>query len=231
MRRVYAPPSGGRGESDSFESAVRFRLLAWSPVGAVLGLLFGALLRARTGAGLWVVIVAIFLGWLSAYLVPLLLLRGVGSAGSTLYAPSGRSTPRKREFSLAESYAVRGEYELAAGAYQVAIAEQPSDPEPYLRLARMYRDRVKEPGKSAAWFKRALSDATMSPGIRVRSQRELVELYVGRMGQPARAMPLLARIADEGPETSDGVWAAAELARIRKSVHAPDSPGPDADRS
>lgn len=221
VRRVYSGAGEERKDLDSFESVVRFRVFAWSLVGAFLGFLLGVFLRVQNGGGGWVIVATTAVGWAGSFVLPFLLLRGAGSAGSTLYAPSGRSTPRKREFSLAESYSARGEYDTAVSTFEAAISEDPTDPEPYLRVARLYRDRVKDPAASASWFKRALSEPTMSAGVRSRTRRELVEVYISRLGEPARAMPLLARIADESPDSPDGIWAAAELARIRSRVHGP----------
>lgn len=226
MRRTYESTGSAGRDRDSFEAVVRFRIFGWSLVGAFLGFLLGVFLGVQGVGGGWVIVVTTLVGWAGSFFLPFLLLRGAGSAGSTLYAPSGRSTPRKREFSLAESYAVRGEYDRAVAAFEDAIGEAPSDPEPYLRVARLQRDRVKDPAAAATWFKRALAEAVMSPGVRLRTRRELVELYVNRMGEPARAMPLLARIAAETPDSPDGVWAAAELKRIRDAVHGSDGSAP-----
>jgi tetratricopeptide (TPR) repeat protein len=196
----------------------RFRLLAWSLVGAFLGLLLGTFVSANGQGGPGVIAACIAGGWAATYFGPLWIMSLAGRAGSGLYAPSGSTTPRKREYSLAESYAARGDYERAVTAFEEAIAEDPTDPQPYVRVARLQRDRMNEPEAAASWFRRALRDAALSPSLHLLTLRELVELYDGRLGQPERAAPLLARLADEQAGTPDGAWAVEELARIKRRM-------------
>ena len=46
--------------------------------------------------------------------------------------------------------------------------------------------------------------------------RELTELYRHRIGAPARAAPLLARIAERHEGSPDGEWAREELAEVKR---------------
>jgi hypothetical protein len=101
-------------------------------------------------------------------------------------------------------------------AFEQAIGEDPTDGQPYLRIARLKRDKMKDAEEAAVWFKRALSEATLSSGAHRLTLRELVELYEHRLGTPAKATPLLARMADAHAGTQDGEWAADELARIKR---------------
>lgn len=209
---------------DAFERVARFRVLSWSLVGAFLGLLLGVLLWAQ-GRPVWIIAVTVPVGWAITFFGPLLILRGAGRAGSVLYTPSGRTTPRKREYSLAESYVARGEHQAAVDAFEEAVLEDPTDPRPYLRIARIHRDELADPEAAARWFKRALAEADTPAGVALLARKELVELYRVRMGEPRRAAPILARIAEEAADTPDGAWAAAELARIKTEMAGgPDTP-------
>lgn len=202
---------------DSIDRVARFRIFGWSLVGAFLGFMLGYFFRAQ-GMGAWIVPVVMLIGWAAVFFGALFLVEGAGRVGSTLYAPSGRSTPRTREHSLAESYVARADYERAVAAFEDAIAEGPDDPVPYLRIARLRRDRLADPEGAARWFKRALHESRMSPGMKLLARKELIELYEVRMGAPRRAAPLLARIAEEAAGTPQGEWAAAELARIKAEM-------------
>lgn len=202
---------------DAFERALRFRTLSWSLVGAFLGLLLGVFLVA-TGSAPWIIAVTTVLGWTVSFFGPLALLKGAGRAGSTLYAPSGRSTPHKREYSLAESLVVRGDALGGVAAFEDAIEQDPSDPLPYLRIARLHRDQLDDPEASIRWFKRALSESDAPPGIALLARKEMVELFVGRLNQPRRAAPILARIAEESTGSPEAAWASAELARIKEAM-------------
>ncbi len=162
------------------------------------------------------VITATF-GWAIAFTVPHLITTLSGRAARTLYSPSGRSTPPKRGYSMAESLVMRGLYDDGIAAYRTAIAEDPTDSTPYIRIARIYRDRMSDPEQAAAWFSRALREPEIGRGTATLVRRELVELYE-KMGRPERAAPLLARTAEELAGEPEGDWAAEALARIKKSM-------------
>jgi tetratricopeptide (TPR) repeat protein len=218
IRRAYTPISRKVvRDVDSFGRVTRVRIFLWSLVGAFMGFLLGFFLTTQ-GMGGWIVPVAMLIGWAVVFICALFVVEGAGRAGSTLYAPSGRSTPRKREYSLAESYVARADYERAVAAFEEAIAEQPDDPLPYLRIARLRRDRLDDPEGAARCFKRALEESRMPPGMQLLARKELIELYEVRMGAPRRAAPWLARIAEESAGTPEGAWAAAELARIKAEM-------------
>ena len=135
-----------------------------------------------------------------------------------MYAPSGATTPRKAEYSYAESLAVRGDYEDAVTAFELCVAENPADPDPYVRIARIYRDELKDYSSSERWFKRMRAEAKVEQGMDVLARRELIELYRGKMDAPTRAAPVLARMAEEYDGTPEGAWAAAELAEVKALI-------------
>lgn len=187
-------------------------------LGAFMGVWLGMFLGARYQSGLGIMLLCTAVGAAMGCLIPLALVRGAGRAGSVLYAPSGRSTPRRREYSLADSYAARGLYLEAIAEFEKAIAEDPADSVPYLRVARLRRDRMGDDEGAAQWMKRALADPTMPSGQRLLVLRELVELYQVRMKQPEKATPLLARIAEEAAGTQEGDWARATLVQIKTQM-------------
>ncbi len=209
VRRHYTAPTGGRTR-DAFEQAQNLKIALWSLVGVALGGL-GGFVGGHPFVGALV-------GGVAMYMMVQGLVGASGAAGSRIHAPSGASTPHAREHSRAESLVVRGHYREAVEVFEAAIAEDPGDPTPYLRIARVHRDHLDELEAAAGWFRRALRDADLTPGRAAVARRELVELYVHRMGEEARAAPELARMAEELAGTEDGEWAARELARIKESM-------------
>jgi tetratricopeptide (TPR) repeat protein len=194
------------------------RAFTWSLPGAGLGLLatFGAVQLKGWGVG-----AALLVGlaiWAGTFAAPLIISSLSGRAAGTLYNPSGASTPRRREYSHAESLVARGLYDQAIAAFEVAVAEDPTDATPYLRIARVLRDHLGAYEDAAGWFKRALAQPTMLGGLRAATSRELIELYANRLGSPGRAAPLLARLAEERAGTPEGEWAAAELTRVKTKL-------------
>jgi hypothetical protein len=88
-------------------------------------------------------------------------------------------------------------YQEAIDAFEMAVLDDPSDPTPYIRIARINRDQTGSFEDAARWFKRSLNDATLPSGLSYLIIRELVELYVTKLEAPNRAAPHLARVAEE----------------------------------
>lgn len=158
------------------------------------------------------------LGTVIIYRFTWLIVNGSGVVVSQLHNPSGASTPAKRDYSLHKSLAVRGRYEEAAVAYEAEAAEHPEDPEPYLQLARLYRDRLIDFEEAAVWFKRARQAEEMDRGRDLVVTQELIELYTRKLLNPRRAMPELARLIDRHPRSPPAAAARLELAALRDKI-------------
>lgn len=206
------PRPGGLRDVDPADQA----MLVWSFIAGALGLIMGGLLGflvADKGWPTWIALLCPFAGAAGVVgLVRLVVGSGTTAAG-TVYNPSGRTTPRRTEHSRAESLAARGQYEEAVAAFEVAVAEDPTDPRPYLRVARIYRDHLGRPEDAARWFRRASREAK-TPSVIAR--KELVELYMHRMNAPEKAVPELARMAEELAGTPEGEWAATKLRHVKE---------------
>jgi tetratricopeptide (TPR) repeat protein len=192
------------------------RALSWSLAGAVGGGVVGyaGLLYGLWGRGMVVGLAAA--GLAVTFLVPLLIAALGGGAAGALYNPSGAGTPRKPGYSQAESLAARGLYDQAVTAFEAAIAASPDDPDGYLMVARLHRDRSRRPEESATWFKKALARTQPGSGTALLVARELAELYAVKLNAGKRAAPVLARLAEERPDTPEGRWAAEELRRLKE---------------
>ena len=224
IRRTYnTEPRLGIRDVDSFERAVRIRVFLWSFIGALLGLLLGLFAMAG-GRGPWVLPVCVLAGWFAGWFGPLFIVHVAGRAAGVLYAPSGKSTPRKKGHSLAESFVVRGMYEEAFAAFEDAINDDPTDWQPYVRVARVKRDQTSDAEGAAVWFKRAISEAGVPSGPRLLILKEYLELCSGRLKTPRKAAPLLARIAEMESDTPEGAWAAKALAEIKCTMSSSDTP-------
>lgn len=218
-RRRFTEPPAPRGARnvDTMERGVLTIALLGAIPGFAIGAMLGYFLRAN-GHPLWL---AVLSALACAAFVPAVALYVTGRAGalaSRLHAPPGRSTPPRREYSYAESLVARGAYEEGVTAYELAVAEDPGDPTPYLCIARAYRDHLERPEDAARWFRRALAESEASGGVAALARRELVELYMGRLEQPARAAPLIARMVEETSGTEEAAWAVRALARVRAEL-------------
>jgi len=205
-------------ETDTGEQAQRLLTLTWSGVAGVIGGLAGLLTASRNG---WSMLPAILAGFIAGaavvYVGVTVFTNALGGAAATLYAPAAPRTPARREYSRAESLVARARYDEASAAYRRHAEEHPEDPEPVLRLARLYRDRLHRYEDAAAHFSRA-RDIASEPGIRQLAARELIEVLARRTDKPARAIPELARLAEEQSGTPVGEWARVELARLKAEL-------------
>lgn len=229
-RRTFSEPPKRRAlrDMDASERAIVMRAVTSGMYGGVLGGLLGFSLVAG-GRPFWVLLLCVAAGWLAVSAATLVLVHAVGGAASTLYAPDGRSTPKKKEYSQAESLVARGLYQEAVTAFELAVLEDPTEPTPYLRVARIKRDHLAELEDAARWFRRALRESQAPPGVALLARKELVELYTHRMGAPERALPELARMAEELAGSAEGAWAAAEYAAIKaRLAEDPGSTAPEA---
>jgi tetratricopeptide (TPR) repeat protein len=213
-RRTFKdpPPKKGRlRDVDSTEQAENLRILVWAlyagvPMGGMAGFALG---HPFLGAVLGPLVI-----WGGARLVLHVMARG----GSLIYMPSGSSTPRDREYSRAEALRVRGDYEGAIRAYEEALEDPRENGEAFLRIARIHRDHLDSPEEALLWFRRATEEAQLPRGKEILARKEMAELLIHRLGQPRRAAPELARLAETRKGTPEGEWAREELARIKEEM-------------
>ena len=220
-RRTFSELEPGRRklrDTDPGARSVRAFALVGAVAGLVLGGALGFFLTAKDMAPTWVVVLCPLVGAVSLASMTLWIANSAGAAASTLYAPSGKSTARNKEYSQAEAMVAQGRYEDGITAFELAVSEDATDPTPYLRIARVYRDQLSRHDDAARWFRRALRESAIPPGVAFLARKELVEVYSHRLGQPERALPELARMAEELEGTEEGAWAARQLAEIKAGM-------------
>ena len=166
---------------DAAERLYRGRILLYAlPAGSVFGGVAGYVVAGPVGA-----IIGIPLGVAGVYYVALTVVHGAAKSMEQIHNPSGATTPPKREYSYAQSLVMRARYPEAIEAYEMAIMEDARDPTPYFEIARLYRDKLRQPEEAITWFRRGRADAE------------------------------LARLVDRFPETPAAAAARTELAAMR----------------
>ena len=216
-RRTFSelPARRGLRDKDAGERGILLHAAVAGIAGAVVGTALGFFLLLERGAPGWLVPVCALLGAAFVAGSVLLLTNAAGSAASVLHAPSSGAPPRKSEHSRAEAMAAAGRYEEAITEFELAVAEDPSDPTPYLRIARIHRDHLGRLEDAVRWFRRALRESQAPRGTAILARKELIELFTHRMGAPERALPELARMAAELAGSPEAEWAASELREIK----------------
>lgn len=214
---------------DAAQRALVFQAVGWGGIpGAVMGAFVGWYLTLgqrppspAAGILLGAVLVATV-----ATVIPLLLAGSAGRGVLLALGSSGHASPRRREYSFAQSLVARGLFEKAIAAYEEEVARDPRDPEPYLRIARILKDELVRPEEAGTCLRRARREAEMSPGQELLVSRELVELYRNELARPEKALPELARTAERFGGTPDGEWAARELAELKQELARPEGSRP-----
>jgi tetratricopeptide (TPR) repeat protein len=207
---------------DSVGRLQNLQAALWSLVGGVLGGAFGA-----WQFGLLGFIIGAIAGTLIIYFAAVGLADKAGSAAASIYMTSGSSTPGPQQYSQGDALVEQGKLQAAIREYEQNIAQFHKDPEPRIRLARLYRDRLQQYEEAAQYFKQVVDMPELPAATRGAIARELVELFTGRMKAPTRALSILARLAEQQPNTTAGQWARAELAslkRMQSDIHDPGSP-------
>jgi tetratricopeptide (TPR) repeat protein len=177
-------------DRDLHSTSVKMSAVVAGMLGALMGVALGFLMMDQYGFGLWAI--PMCMAGMGLLLSSSLLLL-IGSATSTakgLYNPSGSATPHKKEYSFPESLAMRGLYDDAISAFELVIVEEKStDPTPFLRIARIYRDDIQRYEDAARWFNRALRESDMHTALQSLVRKELVELYRVRLDMPQEGRP------------------------------------------
>ncbi len=206
-------------DRDTADDVQRLRTLVWSGVGLIFGIPLGAMLHNKFGWPLLPAIVgsgAVLSGVI--YAVARLTTLGAGRAASTVYNPSGSSTPYQHDYSLAEAMVAQGDYRNAAVLYRDYIDADPTNGEACLRLARLLRDHLHQYDEAARRFRAARQRGKQSSRGELLITRELIEMALAQQHDPPRAAPELARLAERFPGTPEARWAREELAEIRKRI-------------
>lgn len=141
-----------------------------------------------------------------------------GRIARHVFDPTGRRVPSRPAYSGPESLAVRGRFEDAINAYEVAAREEPRDPEPWLRIARIERGDLKRPQRAIEALRAARGRVDPGSPTALLIAREIADVYLSDLREPTRAMPELARLAASHSDTPQGQWAARELAELKKHI-------------
>ena len=182
----------------------------------VFALVLSTLLLVSHRLSLGGVIVAAIAGVIP-YGTSMMLAEGAGGAWHRLMA-SGASTPYEEQFSYQDSLVIRGQVDDALASYEAIIAERPNMIPARLRAAALYASRGGNPQRAAE----LLREARLVPGISARDDiaaaNRLIDLLMGPLGEPGRAMVELRRLMDRHPGTDAAVRAKRTLAELKEQI-------------
>lgn len=198
-------------DSDSARRARWIQAFGWAAFpGLFIGVAAAVPLSARIGGVAFVLMPLLFTAVVGGFALAL----GEGMGGVVAAVAHPRGAPVARDYSHVDAMLLRGEAEKAADLLLAEADRAPGDPEPRLRLARLYRDEVGRVDEAVVWFRAARDMPGLAPARSAIVSRELAELLRAE-GDVAGALTELARLAELHPDTPAGRWAEAERGHLK----------------
>ncbi len=148
---------------------MRLKAAVWSLAAGIIGLVVGYLVGGVLGALLGLVVAPLTTFVLTTGMIAL-----AARTARTWLMPSGSSTPYEAAFSQADALIMRTRFDEAIALLENAVMEDPRNPEPYLRLARLYRDQLKDRKRAREWLDHAAATGN-APAAVLRMERERLD--------------------------------------------------------
>lgn len=207
---------------DAADRAVRLQAAAWSGAGGIMGGAAGGFAAFQSGAGGAVIVVATVggavAGTCAVYFGATRIAFAASNIVGNIYHPDGTSTPPVREYSRARALTKHGDYERAAAAWELNVAEYPDDTVPYMELGRLHRNQFNDYEQSVAWYRKAIVQSNISGGHLVLVTQEIVEIYRHKLNQPQKAIPYLADFVRKFPDDPHAEGAKKQLEELRAEL-------------
>jgi hypothetical protein len=186
-------------------------------VTAGAGLIFTALLQGKgyIPANPLVTILGVFFFFHLGAFIARSVGKMAGGAASSLYTPSGDSTAYTPTFSHIDTLIIRGDFDGAATAWEVAILDNPTNAGVLVKAADFHlRDR-KDPTTALSLYLRARQLNAGGVDLRRYVQQKIVDIYLGPLNDEGRAMAELRRLIDAFPQSREAEAAREALATIK----------------
>jgi tetratricopeptide (TPR) repeat protein len=173
----------------------------------VFGLVFG-IATAATKQLSWIIF---FAAIICGMVVTWFALGISGAVGWTWkrFMMDGASTPYIEQYSYQQALVMQGKLDEALQSFEAVIAEKPGEVDPRMRAAELYDRDKKNHVRAAELFREVQRVEGCPAGTFIYATNRLVDLYMGPLNQPGKALGELRKLIDRYPGT-----AAAEHARI-----------------
>jgi hypothetical protein len=211
-----------RGDRLGPDAALIYRAVPYMIVVFMcVALLFGILQRRFEYGSVWIIPLA--LATTAAITWAGMRLAGVAGHGFARFVlPTGESTPYEHQFSREESLVARGDIVGAIEAYEAAIAEHPittpAGVSVRIRAAELYMAGGANPKRAAELFREIQRIPDVAPTQDIYVSNRLIDLLLGPLKQPSRALVELRRIIERYPTSSAATHARAALTTVRRQI-------------
>jgi hypothetical protein len=191
--------------------------LTAAPLGAMLAALVGGKYHLVTGplSLIGLLIAGALGGWYFAFKFSMAIAAAPAHALTSTLMPSGSSTAYAHDFSLEDSLVIRGDIAAALELYERGIRERPADVEVRIRAADLCQGKGAKPQRAADLWRDVQRHPAVLPERMLYATHRLVDLYIGPLKEPGRALVELRRIIDTFPNSTSARHARDALARLK----------------
>ena len=149
------------------------------------------------------------------------LLGYLASRGASTIVFGGSTTPYVAQHSYQDALIQQGKLAEALESFEALIAEQPAAADVRIRAAELYAKDESSVKRAAELFREVQRIPGVSIGNDVYATNRLVDLLIGPLDNPSRALVELRRLIDRYPRSSAAVRARETLAVLKARYLAP----------
>jgi hypothetical protein len=145
---------------------------------------------------------------------------GEGVGGMVRHvAVDGSSTPYERQFSYEQALVMQGRVDDALTSFEAVIAAEPALVAARIKAAELYVKERANHLRAAELFREVSRLPSLTSGDDVYVTNRLVDLYLGPLHDPGRAMVELARLIDRLPRSAAADHARRSLADLKSRLN------------
>ena len=158
--------------------------------------------------------VAMTIGFVVGKIVGGIALGGSGLAAQQIYMP-GAAGSYAQTHSHIDALEARGNFQGAADEWEKVAIAQPGNAWPFIRAGELYMRSLGEPARALERFRLARDASGISVEHHLYVTQKIVDLYLGPLNDPGRALVELSRLAQQRPGTREAAFAREAIARIK----------------
>ena len=143
------------------------------------------------------------------------LLEGSGRTAQAIYAPVGAGTYAQTHSHI-DALEARGDYRGAADAWEAVVVSQPLNAWPLIRAGELYARQLNDPATAVERFIHARDVVGITPELQRYATQKIVDLYLGPLADPGRAMVELRRMIIAHPGTREAEFAREAIANLKR---------------
>jgi len=166
------------------------------------------------GGRLWIVPIAMVLGFVVGAFAGGLILGASGTVASQVYAPSAAGSYAP-SFSHIDALEAKGDYRGAVSAWEAVAVSQPRNPWPLIRAGELYLRTLREPAMALDRFRLARDAPDITAEHHRYVSQKIIDLLLGPLGDEGRALVEMRRLVEQHPGTREAEGAREALAAFK----------------